>query len=328
MGNFDGVHLGHARIIERLVAAARRVGGPAVAFTFDPHPAKLLRPDRCPAPLTWIERRAELLGELGVDAVIAYPTDGALLRLTARQFFESILCDRLDARAIVEGANFRFGHDRLGDVDKLRQLAASTGVVVEVVEPVLDGGEPISSSRVRGLVAAGDVAAARRMLTRPYRIRGTVSRGAGRGAQLGFPTANLEAITTVVPAHGVYAAAAYVGGQASDLGLQASGRGLPASEALGDQPAVPKPAARSPKPVPQRWPAAINLGPNPTFGESETKVEVHLIGFGRSLLGETIEVEFLDRLRDVRRFAGIEELKTQLRQDVRAAEAIAAHCPG
>ncbi len=281
MGNFDGVHLGHVRIIERLVAAARRVSGPAVAFTFDPHPAQLLRPDRCPSPLTWIERRAALLGELGVDAVIAYPTDDALLRLTARQFFDTILRDRLGVRAIVEGPNFRFGHDRQGTIETLRQLAAETGVAMEVVDAVFADGEAISSSRVRGLVAAGEVAVARRLLTRPYRLRGIVARGAGRGAQLGFPTANLAAITTVLPAHGVYGGAAHVAAE--------------------------------------RWPAAINIGPNPTFGETGTKVEIHLIGFSGSIYGEMVEVEFLDRLRDVRKFAGIGELRTQLNQDVRAA---------
>jgi riboflavin kinase/FMN adenylyltransferase len=255
-----------------------------VAFTFDPHPASLLRPERCPTPLTGIERRAELLGELGVDAVIAYPTDQALLRLTAREFFETILRDRLGARAIVEGPNFCFGRDRQGTIDTLRQLAEEAGVAVEVVEPVIVDGQEISSSRVRRLVAAGEVAAARRLLTQPYRLHGTVSRGAGRGAQLGFPTANLEGITTVLPAEGVYGGAGY---------------------------------------LPERWPVAINIGPNPTFGESDTKVEVHLIGFSGSLYGQTIDVEFLQRLRDVRTFAGIDELTKQLRQDIRAAQAAA-----
>ncbi len=220
---------------------------------------------------------------------------------------------------MVEGANFRFGHDRQGTVETLRQLAAETGTAVEVVEPVLTGGEPISSSRVRRLVAEGDVAAARSMLTRPYRLRGIVSRGAGRGAQLGFPTANLEAITTVVPAHGVYGAVAHIRLQTSDLGLQAAEFRLQD----GKQPIPqPKPEAQSLEPA--SWPAAINVGPNPTFGEMGTKVEVHVIGFDGSLYGERIEVEFLERLRDVRKFAGIEELKTQLSRDILAAESTAA----
>jgi riboflavin kinase/FMN adenylyltransferase len=286
VGNFDGVHLGHVQIIQRLVAAARRVGGAAVVFTFDPHPARLLRPDRCPTPLATIERRAELLAELGVDALIAYPTDNALLVLTARQFFDLILRERLAARAIVEGTNFCFGRDRQGTIDTLRQYAAETGVGVEVVEAVMAGGEAISSSRVRGLITAGDVAAARQLLTEAYRVQGLVSRGAGRGGQIGFPTANLEDIATLLPAHGVYAGTAYVAGQ--------------------------------------RWPAAINVGPNPTFGEMAAKVEVHLIGFTGALYGQTVEVDFLDRLRDTHTFRGIEELKMQISRDVEAVRRIAA----
>jgi len=281
VGNFDGVHVGHAKIAQQLVAAAKRVGGAAVVFTFDPHPASLLRPDRSPVPLTWIERRAELLGELGVHAVIAYPTDEALLRLTDREFFNQILRNRLAARAIVEGANFRFGKDRRGTIDTLQQFAAESGLAVEVVEPVLVDGEPVSSSRVRRLIAAGDVTSARRVLTQPYRVRGIVTEGAGRGAQIGFPTANLTGISTLLPAQGVYAGAAYLKGQ--------------------------------------RWKAAINLGPNPTFGEQWTKVEAHLIDFSGELYGQVIEVEFLDRLRDVQTFRGVEELKAQLERDVAAA---------
>ena len=213
IGNFDGVHLGHARIVERLKAQARQVGGPALVFTFDPHPVRLLRPELAPPPLTWTDRKAALLGALGVDAVIAYPTDKALLELLPEEFFAAIVRRSLAARALVEGTNFFFGHDRRGTIDVLRRLALAAHVALEVVEPVVVGGETVSSSRVRKLVAAGDVADARRLLTEPYRIRGQVARGAGRGSQLGFPTANLEQVETLLPALGVYAGRGFLDGQ-------------------------------------------------------------------------------------------------------------------
>lgn len=279
VGNFDGVHLGHARIAQRLIAAARDVRGPAVAFTFNPHPAMLLRPDRCPAPLTTIDRRAELLAELGVDVVVAYPTDQPLLRLTAREFFDRILRSQLDARAIVEGPNFCFGRDRLGTIETLREFAAKDGVAIHVVEPVVADGNQVSSSAVRRLISQGDVAAAQKLLTQPYRITGTVARGAGRGATIGFPTANLTDVATLLPALGVYGGAAQVANR--------------------------------------RWPAAINLGPNPTFGETAVKVEVHLIGFTGSLYHQPLAVDFRQRIRDVQTFPNVDALKQQLREDVR-----------
>ncbi len=178
IGNFDGLHLGHARIADRLIERAREAGGPAVVFTFDPHPVRLLRPDLAPPPLTWTDRKAELLAALGVDAVIAYPTDKALLNLSPQQFFDSIVRKALDARAVVEGSNFYFGHNRSGTIDVLRRLTAEAGIVLDVVEPMIVAGQVVSSSRVRRLVGEGRVAAARALLTEPYRIRGAVVEGA------------------------------------------------------------------------------------------------------------------------------------------------------
>lgn len=286
IGNFDGVHRGHARIVERLVAWAGRVGGPAVVFTFDPHPVRILRPAEAPLPLTWTERKAKLLTELGVDAVIAYPTDEALLTLTAREFFDEIVCRRLGTKALVEGPNFYFGRDRRGDIDVLRRFAADADIELEVVEPIMVGGQYVSSSRVRQLLSEGKVDDAFHMLTHPYRIRGMVTHGASRGAKIGFPTANIDAIDTLLPAPGVYAGTARV----------------------NERP----------------YAAAINLGPNPTFGENVLKVEVHLIDFQDALYGEPLEVDFLKRLRDVVRFESVEELKAQLARDVESARRTAA----
>lgn len=284
IGNFDGVHKGHARIVERLLARAREVKGPAVVLTFDPHPVRLLRPAEAPPPLTWLERKAELLAELGVDSLVAYPTDQSLLELTPQAFFQQIICDWLEARTLVEGPNFFFGHNRAGDIRVLDELCRAHGKELEIVQPLEVGGQFISSSRVRKLVAAGEVAEAAQLLTQPYRIRGLVTHGAKRGAGIGFPTANVEAIDTLLPREGVYAGRAFPGGQENG-----------------------------------GWAAAINIGPNPTFGEKRLKVEVHLIDFDRSLYGEPLEVDFLARLRDIQPFASVKELQAQLTRDVAAA---------
>ena len=285
IGNFDGVHRGHAHIIQRLRAQAAAVGGPAIVFTFDPHPVRLLRPQEAPPPLTWTDRKAELLAELGIDLMIAYPTDEALLRLTAREFYDQLLRGRLDARALVEGPNFFFGRDRGGTIELLGKFCREDGLSLEVVQPVLESDSLVSSSRIRQLLMAGDVDAACRLLTQPYRIRGLVTHGAGRGARIGFPTANLAGIDTLLPGPGVYAARARL----------TSGT----------------------------HPAAVNIGPNPTFGESALKVEVHVIDIDQQLYGQPLEVDFLSRLRGVQTFASLEALQTQLRADVARAAKIA-----
>jgi riboflavin kinase/FMN adenylyltransferase len=284
IGNFDGVHAGHAQIIGRLVERARQLGGPAVVFTFDPHPARLLRPDAVPEPLIWTERKAELLGELGVDTVIAYPTDRALLELSAQQFFDHVIVDRLGARAVVEGDNFAFGHNREGTVEMLRELALAAGIETEVIAAIDINGEAVSSSRIRRLLAEGDVAMARQLLTRPYRLRGRVVRGAGRGESLGFPTANLADVDTLVPAEGVYAALCMV----------------------DDQPQA----------------AAVNIGGNPTFGEMAAKVEAHLVDLRRSLYEQTLTLDFLARLRGTKKFEGADALRAQISRDVAATQRV------
>ena len=286
IGNFDGVHLGHARIVKQLVRRAGELGGPAVVFTFDPHPVRLLQPEQCPPPLTWTERKAELLVELGVDSMIAYPTDEAMLQMSPLNFFETIVRSRLDARAMVEGPNFFFGHDRSGTIDVLRGLTDEAGITLDVVEPHVVEGDFVSSSRIRGLIAEGRVQEAREMLTQPYRIRGMVTHGAGRGAKIGFPTANVHAIDTLLPGEGVYAGRARVEGNA--------------------------------------WPAAINIGANPTFDEQQHKVEAHLIGWSGPLYGQPLELDFLQRLRDIHHFASAAALQTQLAEDVKQTQKIVA----
>jgi riboflavin kinase/FMN adenylyltransferase len=283
IGNFDGVHLGHARIIERLVARAAAVTGPAVLFTFDPHPVQILRPQHAPPPLTWTDRKADLLSELDLDALVAYPTDAAFLQLKPREFFDRIVRGALGARAVVEGPNFFFGRDREGNVDLLRRFCDEAGIALEIVEPVVVDDQVVSSSRVRALVREGRMEEVCRLLTQPYRIRGRVIRGSGRGVALGFPTANLSEIATLLPGEGIYAGRALVDGA--------------------------------------WWPAAVSLGPNPTFEEAGLKVEAHLLDFRGDLYGRWIEVDFLARLRNIMKFASVEELLAQMERDVAATRA-------
>ena len=293
VGNFDGVHVGHAAIVGRLRAAAARHGVSAVVLTFDPHPASILRPEQAPLPLTTPARRAELLLALGVNAVCVQPADAALMALEAEAFYAGVLRGRFAARAIVEGQDFRFGARRRGDVAMLATLCGRDGVELDVVPPVVIDGEAVSSSRIRTLVAAGRVAEAHTLMTAPYRLTGAVVVGARRGGTIGFPTANLAGIATLLPALGVYAAVAHVDGVAV--------------------------------------PAAVHVGPNVTFGETSVSVEAHLIGFAGDLYGRSLDVDFLDRVRDTRRFSSVEDLKAQLADDVAAARRIvaaAASSPG
>jgi riboflavin kinase/FMN adenylyltransferase len=280
IGNFDGVHIGHAHLLRRLRTQADTAGVPALAVTFDPHPVALLRPDKAPVPLLWTEREIDLLHDAGATHVGVFHTGAWLLELSAREFFERVICEQLAARGMVEGPNFAFGHDRQGDVSILRDWSHEAGIDFEIVEETRLDGRLVSSSLIRQCINAGDVVLAARLLGRPHRIRGSVGRGARRGAGLGFPTINLSVVDTLIPADGVYAAWASVEGL--------------------DRP----------------WPAACNIGPNPTFGEQSRKVEAHLIGFSADLYDRQVELDFLCRLRETRRFASIDELRDQLRADI------------
>ena len=286
VGNFDGVHVGHAAIVARLGAMARRLGVPAVALTFDPHPATILRPGNAPPPLTTPARRAELLLALGIDAVLVQPVDERLVAVEAEDFYAGILRRRLAVRGLVEGADFHFGARRRGTIELLGELCRADGVELETVGPVEHGGAPVSSSRLRMLVADGRLAEANPLLTAPYRCRGRVVEGARRGRTLGFPTANLADVATLVPGHGVYACRVAIAGAV--------------------------------------WPAAVHVGPNVSFGETAVSIEAHLIGFEGDLYGQWLDVDFLERLRETRRFATVAELTTQLAGDVEAARQVAA----
>ncbi len=316
IGNFDGLHLGHRRLVECLRDQADRLGRPAVVFTFDPSPIQLLRPEAAPDPLTTIADRLRLLEAAGVDGVIVYPTDRRLLNLSAREFFDQIIIGSLQAQALVEGWNFRFGKARTGDVALLRQWAEAVGVDLEVVEPVQRDGMTVSSSVIRSLLQDGRVEQAARLLGRPYTIRGRVVRGAGRGAGLGFPTANVADVATLLPGPGVYAGRGRLNPSQTD---PSDTPGHSTGAAGGQQQSKVQKMDASVL----SWPAAINLGPNPTFGDQSLKLEAHLIGCQQDLYDHQLEIVFSHRLRDIRTFAGIEDLKSQLLRDVDAARTLA-----
>ncbi|MEZ6092385.1 MAG: riboflavin biosynthesis protein RibF [Pirellulaceae bacterium] len=280
IGNFDGVHRGHAILLTQLRRMADAVGGPAVVVTFDPHPAAVLRPDQAPVPLTWMERRAELLKQQGVDVVIACRPDLELLELSAEAFFDDIVRQRLGAGAMVEGPNFFFGKNRVGNVALLRNLCDANRMPLQIVEALSEAGDMISSTLIRAKLASGDLRSANRMLTSPYRIRGEVRAGAGRGKDLGFPTANLHQIPVLIPGPGVYSGETSVDGQA--------------------------------------FKAAIHVGPNVTFGEGHCKVEVHLLNFNGNLYGRTVDVQLNAKIRESIKFSSVDALREQMHHDIQA----------
>jgi riboflavin kinase/FMN adenylyltransferase len=286
VGNYDGVHRGHAALLAELRRQARAVNGPAVAVTFDPHPLQLLRPEQFQPVLTTAADRAELLQACGADHVLFLKTTPALLHLSAAEFFDQVLRERLAVRALAEGSNFGFGRNREGTVDTLAALCRQARIGLTIVPPVLFAGQPVSSSRVRKALERGVVREAANLLNRPYHLCGSVGRGRQRGRTIGFPTANLEDIKTLVPGDGVYAVRVHRGNET--------------------------------------WPGAANIGPNPTFGEQIRKIEVHLIGFQGDLLGQDLIVDFIERLRETRSFASVTELVEQLHRDVDNARRLVA----
>lgn len=278
VGNFDGVHRGHQALMRACQIWAKRVNGPAVAITFDPSPLQLLMPQAQRLALSRITERVELLHEAGADHVAILRTTPELLSLSPEAFFEDVLIRQFQMRAIVEGTNFRFGRARMGDVATLDRLCRNEGVGIEQVSATLDGNDPISSSRIRAALTEGHVELASQLLGRDYTITGHVTTGAKRGRTIGVPTANLADVTTMLPKEGVYAGRTTVGGQ--------------------------------------DYSAAINLGPNPTFLDQQRKIEAHLLDFNGDLYGQAVRLSFVNRLRDVRTFNSVEELKQQLARDI------------
>jgi riboflavin kinase/FMN adenylyltransferase len=280
MGTFDGLHRGHVAIIERLLQIAQKEQRTPVAVTFDPHPQRVLAPeDRAPKLLSTLHERLARFEFLGVEVVVVIHFSRAFSRWPAERYISELVLGRLGAGHLVVGYDHAFGHDRRGKTDLLRSELSRHGIPLEVVPPVKEGDGPIKSSRIRRLVAAGDLATASALLGFPYSFEGQAVRGDGRGRGLGFPTANLQvAVEKLMPPHGIYGATATVASQ--------SYHGL------------------------------VHLGPRPTVGQDTVTVEIHLLDFPyRELYGESIRVAPEVNLRKVEAFPDLAAMVTQMEQD-------------
>ncbi|MBR0224896.1 MAG: riboflavin biosynthesis protein RibF [Thermoguttaceae bacterium] len=280
IGKFDGLHLGHARIMACATETARRLGAPSIVFTFSPAPARLLRPETASEPLTDPDDKRALIEAAGVDALVEFPTTLRFLSQTADEFFSRVVVEKLGAVGMVEGKGFSFGRDCEGTERRLRELAERRHIELTIVPSVAIAGTIVSSSVIREALRNGDVALAAKMLGRRYRVRGVVGRGDMRGRTLGFPTANLTGTKVFLPGDALYAAIA----RTSD--------GI----------------AR---------PAAINLGGNPTFGVEKRKIETHILDFCGNLYDKPLELEFCAKIRDVVKFPDKETLLAQMNCDVK-----------
>jgi len=292
IGNFDGVHLGHGALVDTAIARARARGAKAAVLTFDPHPARFFAPAVAPPLLTSLPRRLELLFALGIDAAVVERFDAAFAHLAPEAFVADVLAASLGVRDVVVGFDFSFGRGRSGDPEALRRLARPLGIEVHVVPRVERDGVACSSSNVRRFVREGRMEAATALLGRPFEIEGEVVRGAGRGKALGIPTANLRPTAEVLPAAGIYAARARI------------------VDALGGP-----------------WPVALSIGTNPTFtgdGGGPVTVEAHLLDFEGDLYGRTLRLDVVQRLRDEKRFPGVDALMAQIAQDVAATRRVLA----
>ena len=286
IGNFDGVHLGHQTLFHTVKDRSRALGGQSVVITFDPHPIKLMRPDKQLPQLTTTEQKIKLLSSLDLDVLIVHPFSPEFGALPAREFIQTYLVQRLGAQEVVIGHDYRFGRNREGNIALLQALGAQFGFPVHVVDAIQINDTVVSSTLIRNLIKDGQVLAAQDFLGRPYEITGQVVRGHGRGARLlGFPTANISLDNgLLVPGAGIYA-----------VRVEMQGR---------------------------IYPGVANIGTCPTFDNQELSLEVYLLDFDRDIYGERLAVQFVERLRDEQRFADVPALVHQIKKDVAAARQI------
>ena len=292
VGSFDGVHLGHQAVLREIARRAAAKGRASVLVTFEPHPLEVVNPQAAPPLLTTDDERREMLAQLPLDYVLFLRFDRRLASFTPEEFVDRVLLERCQMRELVIGHDHGFGRGRSGDVETLRRLGVERGFDVDVVAAVDSGDQHVSSSRIRRAVAGGDLATAARMLGRPYQVSGQVIPGERRGRLLGVPTINLAAVPPqkLLPPDGVYAVRVeWRGGRADGM---------------------------------------MNQGPKPTFADGRRTLEAHLFDFEGDLYGEWVRIEWVERLRDVERFASVEALKQQLDRDrIRAREVLAAAGP-
>jgi riboflavin kinase/FMN adenylyltransferase len=283
LGVFDGLHLGHQLIMQTVVESARAIGAVPTVITFEPHPRAVLHPESAPPLLQTFDQKIEALGVLGIEQTIVIHFDQAFAEIRARDFLIDVVVDRLHAKEVYLGRGFAFGHNREGNIGLLRQVSDRLGFRADEVPEVRLRGRRVSSSRIRELLHHGQVNLARRMLGRPYGVEGRVVRGAERGAGLGFPTANLQPQNRVIPRGGVYVTATLIDGQ---------------------------------------WRRSVtNIGTRPTLeSAAQSSVETFVMNWSGDLYGDVVRTRFLYRLRDEKKFASVDELKSQIERDVARAE--------
>jgi len=285
LGNFDGVHLGHQAIFRMLKERAREMKGTSIVYTFVPHPMRVIAPERAPKLLTTYKEKITLIEEFGIDVIICTNFTKEFANISAEDFVKEILCNTLNVKEIFIGANYLFGKGRKGSPELLERLGKECGFTVSVIDEIAFDNAVLSSSGIRNLVAKGRVEEAMKFLGRHYSVEGIVVEGAKRGKSLlNTPTANLLTANELLPKDGVYAVTVDIDGKI--------------------------------------YGGATNIGHNPTFGEKKFSFETHVLDFEGQLLGKTLKVYFIKRIRDEMKFSGVEELSTQMKKDIEAIRAI------
>jgi riboflavin kinase/FMN adenylyltransferase len=284
IGNFDGVHLGHRKILETVVARAREIDRPSFAITFEPHPAAVLHPDRAPRRIQTLRQKEEAIEALGIDALLVIPFTRDFSLTEPEDFVRGLLRDRLGAAEVYLGAHFAFGRGKRGDLALLRRMGAECNFAASAVEEVYWGGEPVSSTRIRRALDRGAIAEANAMLGREYELDGLVARGDRLGHQIGIPTINLEPENELPPADGVYV---------TEIEIRSFGR---------------------------RFESVTNIGRRPTLYETyTTTIETYVLDFSADVYGERVRLFFVERLREERKFPSVMDLKAQIQLDIEAA---------
>lgn len=306
IGNFDGVHIGHQKILKRVIQISRQIGGTPMAITFEPHPARILAPERDIKMLTTAYDKLRLLSNSGLKALITIPFDKEFSLTEPESFIKDILVDKLGIKWLIVGHNFSFGKRKKGNTNLLRQKAKKYGFGFSVVRYAVIHGSIVSSSKIRSLIQKGRVYEASEMLDRAYHTRAVVVKGTGRGtAILNIPTANINCFNEVLPKEGVYAVRVSIGN---------------GQEAIGDK--GHNTHCLSPIAY-DVFDGAANIGKNPTFGDIENvSMEVHLINFSQNIVGKEILIHFIDRIRDEKKFSSVQELRKHIIEDISSVKKI------
>ncbi|MDR3234522.1 MAG: riboflavin biosynthesis protein RibF [Planctomycetaceae bacterium] len=285
IGKFDGMHLGHSLIVHRLKSYANKLQIPSIIVTFDQPPLAVLKPEFEFVPICTLERKIELIKTFHIDALIVLPATKEFLEQKAGEFFQTVIKKTFDARVIIEGHNFLFGFNREGTAESIQSFGQQSGIKVDIVDFVQIGNVRVSSSNIRHLIQNGRIESVNELMPQPYRLTGKVVRGDQRGRMLGFPTANLADVKTVLPKPGIYAAATVIDGK--------------------------------------RFAATTHIGSLPTFKKADLRIEVFVHRFDGDLYGKTLSIDFLAFLRDIIPFNSVDELIAQMKTDVQHSERIA-----